>query len=307
MQKYKIGFIINPISGTHNKGDIPSLIQEHLNTEIFCTPDLFFTEHKGHASEFAQKMVDENYDFVVAVGGDGTVNETAKTLLHTNTTLGIIPCGSGNGLARHLGIPMRTVHAIEMLNTVETTIIDYGIVNGKVFFCTCGAGFDADVSWDFERANKRGLNSYIELALKNYLNFKPRHYILHNDQIHIEQDAFLVTFANAAQYGNNIFIAPQASTHDGMMDIAIFSEFPITALPDITLKLLTKQLHKSVYLNYLRTPQITLESSEKTLQFHVDGEAVEMNTPIEISMVHAGLRVLRKKREDKKFIFPIFS
>ena len=296
MQKQRIGFIINPISGTNKKKHIPDLIEENLSKELFLKPDILFTEHKGHAIEIARKLAQQKYDIVVAVGGDGTVNEVAQGLLHTETVLGIIPVGSGNGLARHLGIPMKSTHAIEVINMLQTATIDYGKANEQFFFCTCGTGFDANVSWDFAKSHKRGLNSYIELALKNYINFTPQHYILTNDKIQIEQSAFLITFANAAQYGNNIYIAPQASILDGMMDIAIFSEFPVTALPEITLKLLTRQIDKSIYLNYLQTDKITLNCPEKSLQFHIDGEAVMMETPIDICIIPAGLKVICKNK-----------
>ena len=170
----KIVFIMNPISGTSNKAGIPDLIEKTLDHEQFSF-DLYETEYAGHASELATKAKEEGADIVVAIGGDGTVNEIARTIVHSKTALGIVPCGSGNGLARHLMLPMNMRKAIEILNHCEIHELDYGLINGHPFFCTCGMGFDAFVSQKFAESGKRGPISYVENVLREGLNTNPRH------------------------------------------------------------------------------------------------------------------------------------
>ena len=152
---------MNPISGTTNKAGIPELIAKTLDTNTFDY-EICLTEHAGHAFEIATEAKDNGVDVVVAVGGDGTVNEVARAIVHSNTALGIIPCGSGNGLARHLMIPMQLKKAIEVINEYQIHDLDYGIINEHPFFCTCGMGFDAFVSMKFAEAGKRGPITYAE-------------------------------------------------------------------------------------------------------------------------------------------------
>ena len=163
--KRRIIFIINPISGTSNKDEVPQLISKHLDQERFDYK-VCFTEYSGHAAEIARQSAEAGIDIVVAVGGDGTINEVARSLVHTQTALGIIPCGSGNGLARHLCIPMDTVKAIELINQCQIESFDYGVINGLPFFCTCGMGFDAFTSLKFAEAGRRGPITYVGNVLK---------------------------------------------------------------------------------------------------------------------------------------------
>lgn len=153
--KRKAVFIINLKSGTSDKAAIPDIIASTLDRDKFDY-EIAITQYAGHASEIAEKAKNNGVDVVVAVGGDGTVNEVARAIVHSNTALGIIPCGSGNGLARHLLIPINARKAIEIINTCEIRDLDYGIINNYPFFCTCGMGFDAFVSMKFAEAGKRG-------------------------------------------------------------------------------------------------------------------------------------------------------
>ena len=170
--KKQIIFIVNPISGTRNKEYIQQLIKKDLNKDLY-EYSIRKTEYAGHATEIAEQAAKDGVDIVVAVGGDGTINETARALTHTQTALGIIPCGSGNGLARHLHIPMNVKGAIRVLNSGEERTIDYGMIDGHPFFCTCGVGFDAFVSLKFAGSGKRGLASYLENTLHESLTYQP--------------------------------------------------------------------------------------------------------------------------------------
>jgi YegS/Rv2252/BmrU family lipid kinase len=290
----KIAFIINPISGTIRKESLPDLIQQELDAGLFET-EIVFTEYRGHGTVLAKSFIERKFDYVVAVGGDGTVNEIAQTLAHTNCSLGIVPIGSGNGLARHLGIPMNTRKAVEQLNNSESIFIDYGIVYGKPFFCTCGTGFDAYVSTEFAKGHRRGIMSYIEKIITGYFSYKSQNYHILGNGIDLETKAFVLTFANASQWGNNAYIAPQASVQDGKLDISIMSNFPIIAIPTLALQLFTKTIDKDLFMTTLRSDEITLTRDEPG-PFHYDGEPYEEGKEISIKTIPDGLKVLVKKR-----------
>jgi len=292
--KTKIAFIINPLSGTGKKEDIPALIQKGLDTSIF-EPEIVFTGHRGHGTELAKEFVEKGFPIVVAVGGDGTVNEVGRSLIHTNSSLGIIPIGSGNGLARHLGIPMNIKKAIKQLGHSEPIFMDYGLVNERPFFCTCGTGFDAYVSTEFAKGKKRGVMSYIEKIITGYFTYKSQNYHLEGEGIDLNSKAFVITFANASQWGNNAYIAPQASVQDGKLDISIMSNFPIIAIPTLALQLFAKTIDKDLFMTTLRSKDITL-LREESGPFHYDGEPYEEGKEIFIKTVPDGLKVLVNKR-----------
>lgn len=294
MTRTKIAFIINPKSGTRKKENIPVQILTHLNSSLF-NPEIVFTQYKGHGTELAKEFINNGFQVVVAVGGDGTVNEVASSLTHTNAALGIIPIGSGNGLARHLGIPMNLKKAIQQLNNSEPISIDYGLVNGRPFFCTCGTGFDAYVSTEFAKGKRRGIMSYIEKIITGYFGYKSQNYHLQGNGIDLNVKAFVLTFANASQWGNNAYIAPLASVQDGKMDISIMSNFPIIAIPTLALQLFAKTIDKDLFMTTLRAESILLKRDEPG-PFHYDGEPYEEGKEINVKTVHDGLMVLVKKR-----------
>lgn len=292
--KQKIAFVINPISGTGSKESIPNMIREQLDGDLF-EPEIVFTDHRFHGRELAKQFVEKNFYAVIAVGGDGTVNEVARSVIHTDTALGIIPVGSGNGLARHLQIPMNVKKAVEQLNHSEKIQMDYGIVNGQPFFCTCGTGFDAYVSTEFAKGKQRGVMAYIEKMITGYFNYKSMSYHLVGNSIDLKTKAFVLTFANAAQWGNNAYIAPQASVQDGKMDISILSNFPVIAIPSLAIQLLTKTIDKDFFMTTLRAEEVTLHRDAPG-PFHFDGEPYEEGKEIHVKMVKDGLKVLVGKR-----------
>jgi len=292
--KQKIAFIINPISGTGSKNNLPELIRDNLDMSQY-SPEIITTEHRFHGRDLAKDFADKGYYAVVAVGGDGTVNEIARSIIHTDTALGIIPNGSGNGLARHLDIPMNVKKAVQQLNHSEQIFIDYGTVNENPFFCTCGTGFDAYVSTEFAKGKQRGVMAYIEKMITGYFNYKSQQYHLVGEGIDLETKAFVLTFANAAQWGNNAYIAPLASVQDGKIDISILGNFPVIAIPTLALQLLTKTIDKDFFMTSLRTNDVTLYRDAPG-PFHFDGEPYEEGREIHVKMVKDGLRVLVGKR-----------
>lgn len=289
-----IAFIVNPISGTKAKNRVTKLIRDLLDPQLF-SPTVVVTEYAGHATQLAQQFALEGYYAVIAVGGDGTVNEVANGLVGTNTALGIVPNGSGNGFARHLDISTRMNRAIEMLNSSEVISVDYGMVNDKKFFSTCGVGFDALVAVQFNEGKSRGLKTYVQNTLQSLFNYKPETYHIFGEDIDVTTEAFLITFANAGQWGYDAYIAPKASVQDGLMDIAIVNKFPLSAAPKLALNLFTHNIDENFYMNTVRSKAITLVR-ENAGAIHIDGDPVEMPAELNIKIVADGLKVLVKKR-----------
>ncbi len=293
-----IAFIINPISGSREtqsaKRKLPKLIMQTLDAEQWL-PNITFTEYAGHATELAYQYARMGFDAVVAVGGDGTVNEVARGLKDSQTALGIIPMGSGNGFARHLNIPIKPQKAIEMINHSEPISVDYGLANGKLFVSTCGTGFDALVADNFAGSNKRGFMTYLQNVLKEAFAYHPQTYHLVGDGLDVTHKAFLITFANANQWGYEAMIAPKASIQDGKMDIMLMSSHALLGSASLALRLFAGSIDDSHFMDTLRAREITLER-EEAAPFHIDGDPVEMEKDIHIKIVPDGLKALVEKR-----------
>lgn len=290
-----IAFIINPISGTQNKKKLPKLIADTLDPQQWLW-NIVFTEYKGHAIELSRQYATMGFDAVVAVGGDGTINEVAQGLAGTGTAMGILPMGSGNGLARHLSIPVRTQKAIEMLNHSEPIFIDYGMANDRLFVSTCGTGFDALVAYDFANAGTRGLKTYVSRVMKDLVGYRPEEYRIElaNGEV-VEHKAFLLTFANSSQWGYEAKIAPKASVQDGLMDICMMSPQAWLGAPGMALRLFTGNLDSSLFMDTFRAKDLTLRREDES-PFHIDGDPVKMPKDIHIRIVPEGLKVLVEKR-----------
>ncbi len=291
MGSYKhITFIINPKSGTQSKDGIPQLIEELLDHTCFKY-EVCFTQYPGNAAELAKSCVQKGDDMVVAVGGDGTVNEVARSLVHSQTALGIIPCGSGNGLARHLCIPMDVSKALNIINKCQIEAFDYGVINGLPFFCTCGMGFDAFISLKFAEAGKRGPVTYVENVLKEGLKYKPETYEIVDDSGTNRYKAFLIACANASQYGNNAYIAPGATMKDGKMDVIIMEPFDALDAPQIAADLFMKTLGNNSKIKTLRTEHLTIHRQQPGA-IHYDGDPIMTDTDIDVHMEHLGIRIV---------------
>lgn len=284
--------IINPKSGTGSKGSIVQKLVEAFSGSDY-TLYIAYTKYAGHAYELAQQAVKDRYERVVAVGGDGTVNEIAQGLIHTEVSLAIIPTGSGNGLARALDLPMDSGDAAVIAANGEVEIIDCCRANGRPFFCTCGMGFDAEVSAAFAEAPFRGFLSYAKTSIEHYIKYKPAVYRVEIEgKEPIESEAFVVAAANASQYGNNAHIAPRASMQDGLVDIVILQPFKVTELPNITFQLFSKKLEDNIRQQSYQTARATLIRKQAGV-VHLDGEPMEMPERIEIEVVPSSIRVVR--------------
>ena len=292
MQKKKknITFIVNPISGTKSKDALPLLVKQLIDASLYeC--EIIKTEYAGHAAELASQCVNDHIDICVAVGGDGTVNEVARSLAHSETALGIIPCGSGNGLARHLCLPMDMKQALQVINAGKTDYFDYGVINDQPFFCTCGMGFDAYVSLKFAESGKRGLATYVENVLKEGLTYKPDTYIITDESGNHQYNAFLVACANASQYGNNAYIAPEASMQDGLLDVIIMEPFNIIEAAKVGFDLFAKTLKSNKHIKTFQARSIHIHRNESGA-VHFDGDPTKMGTDIDVRIEPLGLKAI---------------
>lgn len=293
----KIAFVVNPISGTQGKELILKWIDEKLDREKYI-PEILYTQRAGHAVEIAAEKAREGVYAVVAIGGDGTINEIARSLVHTQTALGIIPCGSGNGLARHLQIPMEAKRAIDVINEGLTEIIDYGKINEIPFFCTCGVGFDAFVSLKFSQAGKRGPLVYLEKTLRESLKYRPERYELEMDGNTIRYKAFLIACGNASQYGNNAYITPQATLDDGLLDVTILEPFTVLDVPALAFQLFNKTIDQNSRIKTFRCQSLRIHR-DKPGVVHYDGDPIMMGDTLDVKIVQKGLKVIVPRNAGK--------
>lgn len=292
-------FILNPISGTVKKENIAQLIDHNINKELFSY-EIRYTEYAGHAEEIAREAAKDGIDVVVAVGGDGTVNEVARGIVQTETALAIIPCGSGNGLARHLMLPMNAKQAIDLINEMVVHKLDYGVVDGHPFLCTCGVGFDAFIAEKFASAGKRGMMTYVEKILTDGLSYEPEHYeFTIDDEPTVEQDAWLISCANASQYGNNAYIAPHASMKDGVLDFVVMEPFSLLNAVSVNMEMINKTLDKNANINTYQGKRMVIKRKSEGF-IHFDGEPVMAPATVEVYLVEKGINIVVNAHADKK-------
>lgn len=288
-RRLKAMLIINPISGTGNKKGLAETVCSHMEA-LGYDIDVRMTTCRGDATRLASEAVSNGYYAVFAAGGDGTVNETAKALCGSSVTLGIIPSGSGNGLARHLKIPVNAALSLDVIARGNIVEGDYGTVNGRPFFCTFGVGFDAAVSHSFAKQSRRGLLMYMKSALTEYIKYRPETYTISANGKVLTEKAFIIACCNASQYGNNAYIAPEASITDGLLDIIIIHEgSPIdTAL--VGIDLFTGYINKNTMIHSLRAPAAVIYRTAEG-PAHIDGEPMVMEDIMDIKCHHRGLRI----------------
>lgn len=289
MFKEKALFIINPISGTGKQAHFLETLAQTFNSNAFSY-DTVFTEFSGHATELSKKACN-NYSLIIAVGGDGTVNEVAKGLIGSKCVMGIIPLGSGNGLARHLRIPMKTKEALEIINEGQSQYIDTATLNGEHFVNVAGIGFDAHIAHLYAKTVKRGPIEYAKMATQEFQKYKSKEYEVIIEGQSYKLKAFLISFANSAQFGNNAYISPHAIINDGLLDVCLMSEFPKVEAGQLAIKLFNKRLDKSRYMKIVRGTQIKVISQEP-IKGHIDGEPIDLLNEIDIRVNQSALNII---------------
>jgi len=280
----KIRFIINPISGTGKQKGIEEYITKHL--ENF---EIIYTKKVGDATRISKEAANENIDAVIAVGGDGTVNECLKGLVNTNTALGVIPCGSGNGFAYHIGMDRTIKKAVKQLKNTQIKHIDTCTANGVPFVNVSGIGFDAHIANLFLTLTERGFINYVKLVLRE-LRYKAKEYTISYNNIERKVTTYMIAFANASQYGNDAKISPMADFQDGLIDFVILKEFPKWKIPFFLLKVATGKAHLSKHVEIIQCDKMTITGEDTLL--HLDGEPFKANNPIKIALLPKSLKIL---------------
>lgn len=291
---HRLLLIVNPISGTRSKRGLAEAIEKHARSADFDITTAV-TSGPGDATRIAADAARQGYYGVLACGGDGTVNETAAGLIGTKTALGILPNGSGNGLARHIGIPSDPLMAFKVVKKRRIVDCDYCTVNERPFFCTFGVGFDAAVSHRFANGNSRGLINYLKSALGEFIKYAPETYtLLHNGE-ELTEEAFLIACCNASQYGNNAFIAPTASITDGMLDITIVHSSNPLSQALVGVDLMTGFIGNNALIDTIRAKSLTIIRKNDGMA-HLDGEPVIMPARLDVVCHHGGLNIFAPKK-----------
>ena len=274
-------FIVNPISGKSRKARIIAHLKEK-GMKVVCT------EYAGHAEVLSREAAER---IIVAVGGDGTVNEVARGIVGTDKVLGIIPCGSGDGLALHLGISRYYKQAVKTIMNGKKIKIDSGLINGRPFFSVCGTGFDAIVSERFAKSGKRGIMNYIEIGLKTWMEYKPQKHIVEIDGQSFEMDASLITVGNSSQWGNNAKITPRADIEDGYLDMTAVDRVSALEMPALALELMTGTLNWNNKVHCYRGREIKIFRPTPG-PAHADGDWFSAGNDLEIRILPQSLNVI---------------
>ena len=289
----RFAFIINPKAGNNKKEKFVSHL-ESLASELNFDYKLFFTEYAGHATLLSKKFAKE-FDAVVAVGGDGSVNEVASGLLGSESSLGIIAMGSGNGIARHLKIPMNPKSALRVLAKAEPTEMDVWSVGGELFFMLCGLGFDAHIANKISKVKSRGPLAYIKLVIKEFFKFKPQKIEITWDEGSYKGLPFLTNFANGSQFGNEVKIAPKASVKDGYLDLGIIEKMPFRLIPEIIVRMWNGSLYNFKYYKTVRAKRFSVKSDYSGL--NIDGEYRKCDAAFSIEQSPLKIKVLVRKED----------
>ena len=287
--KKKICFIINPIAGVGQQKNIERLITQCIDASLFDY-EVKYTTGPKQATMLAQQAVKENISIVASVGGDGSLNEVAKGLIGSDTIMGIIPAGSGNGLARHLNIPLNVKKALRLLNTGTIKTIDTINLNEDVFINAAGMGFDAHIGWEFSQYGTRGFWSYVKIILREFPSYKEQEYEITIDGKTTLSKAFLITIANGSQWGNNAYISPLSAIDDGMMEIVLLKDVTLFNFFYLVFKLLGKKLHLTSHLKIIKTKEAIIKQ-KKTIA-HIDGEPIETDATVVVKVNPSSLKII---------------
>ena len=290
--KEKIVFIVNPISGHHDKSKFPSIVETLIDKEKYDYT-ILFTEYGGHATELTKQAIADNYDIIVAVGGDGTINEVATSMIGASQTFAIVPFGSGNGLARHLHLPLKANKVItEVINKGVKSKIDTATMNGVPYISIAGVGFDAIIADYFAKDPKRGFKTYFKLITEKYFGFKPDKYqLVLDDEKEIECYPLFISFANSNQFGFNAAVSPHASLNDGLLDVCIFKKPNVLQVLYVAERLMTQKIDKTRFVEIHKAKKIKV-IREKEDYANIDGEAVMMPKDVVVEINPESLNIL---------------
>jgi len=278
LEKRSLRFIVNPFSGLSSKKDFSERVGKFVDSEK-NNIEIIYTEAPAHAIQLAKEAVQQNIDMVVAVGGDGTVNEVGSALAHSDTILGVVPGGSGNGFAMHLGIGRNQNKALGFLDQGKMITIDSCTVNDQFFINLAGVGFDASVAYYTKQSKKRGFQIYFTTSMKEALRYQNKSYKISYDGQTIEDKFLSVNIANASMFGYNFVIAPFANLQDGVLDMVLIKDASKAKYITSVWRFLNKTIHKSSFVDIIRTKEVTI-SSDEPMHLHMDGEGKIVNNSL---------------------------
>lgn len=287
--KKKILFIINPISGVGRQKLVEKLIEQRLNRNIFDY-ELAYTKAPKNAIELSKQGVLENFEIIAAVGGDGSVNEVGRSLVGSKSILAILPCGSGNGTARHLKIPMNLVKAMELMNQGKHTVIDTFNINNETAINVAGIGFAAHVANEFSKFKKRGFGNYLKIAIRDSLKYRSQACEITINGKTQKLNAFIIDVANGTQWGSNAVVAPNAENNDGVLDLCVIRSFPLINLPILATRLFTNSISQSRFVEITNVKEVLIRQ-EKTYA-HIDGEPVDIGKELRVKINPLSLKVI---------------
>ena len=290
--KEKILFIVNPISGHHDKSKFPLIVDEFIDKDKY-EYTIKLTERGGHAAELTKQAIEDQYDIIVAVGGDGTINEVATNMIGANQTFAIVPYGSGNGLARHLHLPLKPKKIItEVINKGVKSKIDTATMNGVPYISIAGVGFDAIIADFFAKDPNRGLKTYVKLVTEKYFKFKPEKYhLILDDKEEIDCEPLFISFANSNQFGFNAAVSPHASLNDGLLDVCIFKKPSFIQVPWVAERLLTQKIDRTHFVDIHKASKISVIREKEDIA-NIDGEAMKMPKDFEVRILPLTLNIL---------------
>lgn len=288
----RVAFIVNPTAGSGGLG--PKLVKQLPDwaTEFGLEAQVFTTAYAGHAVELTRSLA-ADYEAIVAVGGDGTVREVGIGLLGTDALLGIVPIGSGNGLARHLGIPMRPRLAVAALPRLMQGRIDIGWANGDPFFMVFGAGFDADVAYRFAGQEGRGFGNYLKAGTAAFENRGSFGVEIDMDGQLYRRELLMLTAANASQFGNNAHIAPEASAADGRLNLTFVGNVGVLDAVEVIGGLFSRNLMRLPGVEKFAFCKATI-TTETAVPYHLDGEPMNRANRFELYIQPSALGVLHE-------------
>lgn len=294
----RIVFIVNPKAGTNLQKHIRESVDKYLNHRRF-EYGFRFTERAEHAKELAQEAIAEGYEIVVAVGGDGSINEVASALLGTDVVLGIIPAGSGNGLAMHLGYGRDIDEAVKKINTAEVRSIDVGMMNGQPFINLAGIGFDGLVSNMMKGSNWRGFLAYFLKSLEAGLKYTPRECRIEIDDKVLTEKCFIISVANGPMWGYNFQIAPGARLDDGLFEVVIMRDVPKWQYFAVVPSSLNGTIYDADFVDHYRARHVKIIADGKNY-VHLDGEGLIHEGTLEFEIKPKALKILvpRQKAEE---------
>jgi YegS/Rv2252/BmrU family lipid kinase len=290
-ERVKARFIFNPHSGANRRSprlrDRAAEFIAHHNWDAHVVA----TERPRHATELTRRAVEDGCAMVVAIGGDGTMNEVATALIGTPVIFGLIPCGSGNGLGRHLGIPRAGRGALRTLATGRVIEIDAGEVNGFPFFCAAGLGFESLIASRFATLESRGFAGYLRESLRAWRQFEPEPCVIHHAGSTVPVAVFTLAVANSSQYGNNAYIAPGASVHDGLLDLTVVPRVHWSNALPLVWHLFNGSIDRGEGITRLRAEAFAIERT-KPGWIHTDGEPRATGRRLEFSVRPRSLRII---------------